>query len=72
MKPKADSKKTTASVQCLGCRLARLMQREQNPIIAVCTLSGEREVASARRQCAGYVRNPLPPRLQPWEDAKKQ
>ena len=69
---KTDSKGTTASVQCLSCRLARLMQREKNPVIAVCTLTREREVAKVRRQCAGYVRNPLPPRLQPWEDAKKQ
>ena len=68
---KTVSDKKPSSVQCLTCRLARLMQREKNPIIAVCTINHEREVASVRRQCAGYVRNPLPPRLQPWEDAKR-
>ena len=69
---KQVSNKKQPSVQCLTCRLARLMQREKNPIIAVCTLTHEREVARVQRQCSGYVRNPLPPKLQPWEDAKKQ
>ena len=47
-------KKPKTPVQCRYCKHAALMQWWDNPIIAQCDVTGEREVAETKRLCETF------------------
>lgn len=49
--------KKKADVWCYDCKHAELMQWWRNPIIARCSLTGERYVARAMCVCRNYVKS---------------
>ena len=57
----AEAKKERDLVCCLDCANATFMQWMQNPIVAHCTSSDERQVAESRRLCKNFkARNTEP------------
>jgi hypothetical protein len=51
----AAKKKKVAYARCYDCKFAYLMGQDNDPVIARCNLSWERNVASTMRKCEGHV-----------------
>lgn len=41
-------------VQCIRCKHGKYMQWFENPVVALCDINNERQVAEAKRQCKWY------------------
>lgn len=66
----AKKKIETTNVSCMDCKNAVLMRNGQNPIIAICNIYNERQVAVVRRICPSYEQRKSAMQLAPWKDAK--
>lgn len=58
----ADNKKE--SKRCINCIYATCMQWMQNPVIAHCRLTDERQVAEAKRSCKEFRQRESPAPIQ--------
>jgi len=66
MKKKSEIKVCT----CMSCAFSKLMRRDDNPIISICGVLKERQVARVRRLCVHYQVCKNNKQLSEWEDAK--
>ena len=54
-------------VQCIRCKHGKFMQWLENPLIALCEVTKERQVAEAKRQCRLFVETTDEPIIQHFD-----
>ncbi|MBQ6434268.1 MAG: hypothetical protein IJJ94_10060 [Bacteroidaceae bacterium] len=56
-----------AFVKCIECKHATFMQWFENPVIAICDVTKQRQVAQAKRLCQSYAESGVEPDIQHFD-----
>ena len=59
--------KNEETVQCLHCRFATYKQWFQNPVVALCSVRGDKQVAATKRVCKYYKERPDEPVIEHFD-----